>query len=224
MYFSTVIFSSALAFAGLSYAAPAPEAVAVAAAAPEAWNGNWGTNWDRRNRNKCLSPQDAQAAAGIFQTLIRNYTNEFALEALTEDFADWTSAVAIIRNRGNKGPYVVNDVTFTPRQAFMDAQRSQPPIPFDILNVFYGCNHTTVRWQTTRSANGQKTEANDIPVVGLAILETVPDANNSFGFRVKTLFSEFNAAAWLVNLGVFTPVPRNTTKRGVEDDELFFGI
>ena len=43
------------------------------------------------------------------------------------------------------------------------------------------------------------------PVVGTAILETIPDSENKFGWRIKTLFSEFNTAAWLVNNGVFTP-------------------
>jgi hypothetical protein len=43
------------------------------------------------------------------------------------------------------------------------------------------------------------------PVVGLAVLETIPASDNQYGFRVKNLFSEFNAAAWLVNNGVFKP-------------------
>jgi hypothetical protein len=38
-------------------------------------------------------------------------------------------------------------------------------------------------------------------------METVPDKDNSYGFRIKVLYSEFNAAAWLVNNGVFTPTP-----------------
>ena len=54
-------------------------------------------------------------------------------------------------------------------------------------------------------------------------METVPDSNNSYGFRIKVLYSEFNAAAWLVNLGVFTPAAQvanattQTSKRDVED-------
>jgi hypothetical protein len=124
----------------------------------------------------------------------------------------------------------VNAVSFDGRAAFMAAQGSQPQIPFNTLNTFHGCNHVATRWQTLRSANGQPTEANDIvssipsvppsshhsltssffllplqPVVGNGILVTVPDSENSYGFRVKELYSEFNAAAWLVNNGVFTP-------------------
>jgi hypothetical protein len=110
----------------------------------------------------CLTDADATAAADIFRQLIQAYTPTLALEALTEDFVDWTSAVNIIRNRGAEVPFITNSVSFGSRAQFMAAQGSQPPIPFDTLNVFHGCNTTTVRWQTLRSANGQKTETADI--------------------------------------------------------------
>ncbi|KAI5363659.1 hypothetical protein Slin15195_G093120 [Septoria linicola] len=155
--------------------------------------------------SNCLTDEQAAAGADIFRRLIQDYSDELALEALTEDFVDYSSAVNIIRNRGNEGPFVVNGISFASRAAFMAAQGAQPLIPFDTLNTFHGCSHVATRWQTLRSANGQPTEANDIPVVGNGILVTVPDAENSYGFRVKELYSEFNAAAWLVNNGVFTP-------------------
>jgi len=67
-----------------------------------------------------------------------------------------------------------------------------------------------------------------IPVIGNAIMSVVPaEANNPLGyrFRIKTLYSEFNAAAWLVNNGVYRPngtvdyINQNTTtvaKRSLE--------
>ncbi|KAF1818061.1 uncharacterized protein K489DRAFT_298998, partial [Dissoconium aciculare CBS 342.82] len=150
---------------------------------------------------RCLTQTNAQAGAEIFRQLIQNYTNTLALEALTDDFVDYSSAVNLIRNRGNEGPIKVNGVSFDGRPQFMAAQGSQPQIPFDTLNVFWGCDHVAMRWQTLRSANGQKTERSRIPVVGNAILHTVPDNSNSYGFRIKTLYSEFNAGAWMLNLG-----------------------
>lgn len=110
----------------------------------------------------CITDEQAQQGAKIFQELIQNYTADLALSALTPDFEDYTSSVNIIRNRGNKGPIQVNGISFTSRQDFMNAQGSQPQIPFDILNVFHGCDSITVRWQTTDSAAGQPTKANDI--------------------------------------------------------------
>lgn len=255
MYFATIaVLSTALASSTL--AAPG---------APEhpIWKKPGGDSWFRRKQvsppsyepptpdsgtecptptnSTCLTDEQAAAGAEIFRRLIQDYSDELALDALTEDFVDYSSAVNIIRNRGNEGPFVVNEISFNGRAAFMAAQGSQPEIPFDTLNTFHGCNHVATRWQTLRSANGQATESNDIvsnillpssrsrrekkknqphqspypktnipsspiqPVVGNGILVTVPDSNNTYGFRVKELYSEFNAAAWLVNNGVFTP-------------------
>jgi len=210
---TAAIIALASAMVSTVFAAPAPVAVADAAPAPGGdWKhkGSWG--WGRpwqgnkgKNKDKCLTDEDAQEVASVFQQLIQGYTLELTEEALTVDFVDWSSAVNIIRNRGGEGPNVVNAVTFTSREQFSANHGKQPNIPFETLNVFHGCNHTSVRWQTLRSGNGQPKEQAAIPVVGTAILETIPDSENSFGWRIKTLFSEFNTAAWLVNNGVFTP-------------------
>lgn len=135
---------------------------ASALAAP--WGpGNWfGRGGGRPPFNTCLTDADAQEGAEIFRQLIQNYTNTLALEALTEDFKDYSSAVNLLRNKGNQGPIPVNGVSFDSRQSFMSAQGSQPPIPFDTLNVFHGCDFIAMRWQTLRSGNGQKTEKSKI--------------------------------------------------------------
>lgn len=191
------------------------------------WHRNKGKD-NTGNDKDCLTSEDADAVAGVFQQLIQGYTLELTNEALTEDFVDYSSAVNIIRNRGGEGPLVVNAVTFSSREEFSAGHGRQPNIPFDTLGVWHGCNTTSVRWQTLRSGNGQPSEqaaivsshfaigeviemqkyANHLllqPVVGIAVLETIPDEGNSFGWRIKTLYSEFNSAAWLVNNGVFTP-------------------
>jgi len=210
---TSAILAVASAMVSTAFAAPAP--VAAPAAAPGNWKpkGSWGWGhagaW-HRNKGKdkgdqCLTDEDATEVASVFQQLIQGYTLELTEEALTVDFVDWSSAVNIIRNRGGEGPNVVNAVTFTSREEFSANHGKQPNIPFETLNVFHGCNHTSVRWQTLRSGNGQPNEQAAIPVVGTAILETIPDSENSYGWRIKTLFSEFNTAAWLVNNGVFTP-------------------
>lgn len=216
---TAAIIAVASALVSTVVAAPAP--IAAPDASPEAhwrprgkgkgswgwghagaWHGNKGKD---KGDDQCLTDEDANAVAGVFQQLIQGYTLELTEEALTVDFVDWSSAVNIIRNRGGEGPNVVNAVTFTSREEFSANHGKQPNIPFETLNVFHGCNSTSVRWQTLRSGNGQPNEQAAIPVVGTAILETIPDSENSFGWRIKTLFSEFNTAAWLVNNGVFTP-------------------
>lgn len=217
--------------ATIAFAAAALATTVLAAPAP-GWEheGKWKNEWrgqgyggkgkgrghpygppDQQNETQCLTPEQWTAGAEIFRQLITNYSDPFALEALTEDFIDYSSAVNIIRNRGNDYPFTVDAVTFNGRAAFMAAQGAQPLIPFETLGTWGGCDTISTRWRTTRSANGQATESNDIPVVGLGVLKTRPDAENQYGFRVAELYSEFNAAAWLVNNGVFTPSAVTTT-------------
>jgi len=158
-----------------------------------------------------MSEEDAEQAADIFRQLIQNYSDELALAALSEDFVDYSSAVAIIINGGDGEPLDIEKPLFVGRQAFMDAQGSQPEIPFKKLQRFHGCDAVSMRWLTRRSANGQPTETSTIPVVGNVIIQTVKsNPGDQYNFRIKTIYSEFNSAAWLVNLGVF--VPENGTE------------
>lgn len=62
------------------------------------------------------------------------------------------------------------------------------------------------------------------PVVGTAVLETIPDDENSFGWRIKTLYSEFNSAAWLVNNGVFTPNSTLTPPPAVDKRDIEYSL
>jgi hypothetical protein len=120
----------------------------------------------------------------------------------------------------------VTQPIFTTRAQFMEGHGKQKPVPFETIEVWHNCNGTvSMRWKTVRSAMGQPTEAAAIPVLGVAVLETEPaEEGNPYNYRIHTLHSEFNTAAWLVNLGVFkpagpvTPVPAGKEKR--DDGEL----
>ena len=67
-------------------------------------------------------------------------------------------------------------------------------------------------WRTDRSGQGQETESAAIPVIGIAVLETELATESKgierqraeeggYKYRIHTLWSEFNTAAWLVNNG-----------------------
>ncbi|KAK3669588.1 hypothetical protein LTR78_010526 [Recurvomyces mirabilis] len=188
---------------------------------------------------KCITPQEAEELAEVFRQLIQDYSTGLALAALTEDFVDYSSAVNILMNKGAQYPKNITGPTFATRALFMAGQGSQPKIPFERLNTFWGCDSVSVRWWTSRSGNGQKTEAAMVPVVGNGIMHVVPSPEAiqtyngvTYNWRIKELYSEFNAAAWLVNLGVFVPAgpvdyinkanaTNTTTKRSVDDYEHF---
>ncbi|WPG97368.1 Hypothetical protein R9X50_00014300 [Acrodontium crateriforme] len=160
MHFATILLSSILATA--VFATPTPTN----------WNDNnwkWGS-WGRNHRNQCLTKNQGQQGAEIFRQLIQEYSTQLALEALTEDFVDYTSAVAIIINKGAGGPKSLTAPTFNGRAAFMAAQGKQPQIPFETLNVFHGCDSISVRWMTKRSAKGQATETAELGLEKYTIL------------------------------------------------------
>lgn len=157
---TATIVAFASAFFSVVLAMPTPDAHDD----PKGWRYDmkpWSRFRGKGQKNKddnCLTSQDADEVAGVFQQLIQGYTLELTNEALTEDFIDYSSAVNIIRNRGGEGPLEVNGVTFSSREEFSAGHGQQPNIPFDTLNVWHGCNHTSVRWQTLRSGNGQPNE------------------------------------------------------------------
>jgi len=179
---------------------------------------------------KCMTDDEADEVARYFQDLIRGYTIEQALAGLTEDFVDYSSSVSIIINKGAGEPNNINDPIFTSREQFMAGHGKQEPIPFVTDKVWHNCNGTvSMRWHTTRSAQGKPTEAGAIIAPGLVILETIPaEEGNTYPYRIHTIYSEFNAAAWLVNLGIFkpegpvTPVPQDAKliKRGIDGGAL----
>ena len=77
----------------------------------------------------CMPREDALKVAETFQSLIRGYTKEQALAALTPDFVDHTSAVSIIINKGGSEPEDLTEPVFTSRDEFMKGHGTQEPIP-----------------------------------------------------------------------------------------------
>ena len=100
---------------------------------------------------------------------------------------------------------------------------------FDTLKVWHTCDGVvSMVWESLRSGQGQENETAAIPVVGVAVLETEKTKRSTgveleraqaggYNYRIHTLWSEFNTAAWLVNNGAIkldpsiptTPVPQN---------------
>ena len=88
---------------------------------------------------------------------------------------------------------------------FMAAQGAQPPINFQQLNIWYNCNTVFLRWN-----------ADDLqpqPVTGIIVGECVQNSNSTSNqpWLIKTLYSEFNSGAWLVDSNAFTPTNCSTS-------------
>lgn len=160
----------------------------------------------------CMTYDQASVVAQNFRQSIKNYSNESTIEHFTEDFVDYSSSVNTLIDGGCTGPVDLNSATFTGREDFMAGQGSQPTIPFKILNLYHTCDTVIIRWRS--QGPGQSPE----PVTGIIVIEAEYQKSKTDPWLIKTVYSEFNSGAWLVNLGVFTPTcppPAPPSKRSL---------
>jgi len=150
---------------------------------------------------QCLSQADAQQVADNYAELIRDYSDELADKSLAKDFIDYSESVNSLINTCPQGAAAVTlpllSPTFSTRKQFKTGQGQQPKINFEQLNMEYSCTSVTIRWKTTNTAPIPSPR----PVVGLILLDAEPSTSErQYPWIVKTVYSEFDAAAWLQNL------------------------
>lgn len=171
---------------------------ATAAAAPWAnWGVSHGLNYPRTTSN-CMSDSDATKVANNFKTLIAAYSDSFSNKTMAVDFVDYSDSVMELINGGCEGPEVLGTAVFSSRAEFQAGQGAQPPIPFEIIKTWNACSAVTIRWQSAQTPQ---------LVTGIIVIEVVKNADKkaSQKWLIKTVYSEFNSGAWLVNLDVFNP-------------------
>jgi len=156
----------------------------------------------------CMSDADAQQVATNFGHLLDNYSDTLANESLTVDYTDYSDSVIELINSGCTGPVALGSATFSSRASFEAGQGGQPNIPFEQLNIWHTCDTVIIRWRSAMSPE---------EVTGNIVMECVPSPPGSvYPWKIKTVYSEFNSGAWLVDLGVFTPSCNSTSKRALE--------
>ncbi|CAK1355190.1 hypothetical protein CB0940_01055 [Cercospora beticola] len=188
---STMLVATASLFAACVFAAP------EANRNPHGYGSVKRPSWYPGRSSTCLSDQEAQGVADNFRNLIADYSDALANASLTEDFVDYSdSVIELINNGCPNSPVALGTATFDSRASFEAGQGAQPPIPFEQLNIWHNCDTVTIRWLS--KGPGQEPEQ----VTGIIVLETV---NLSNTWLIKTVYSEFNSGAWLVNLGIFKP-------------------
>ncbi|KAI7555542.1 hypothetical protein KC343_g5903 [Hortaea werneckii] len=154
-----------------------------------------------RDNGYCLSNREAQQIATNYGLLISNYSDELANAVLSPDFTDYSESVNTLINSCPQGSAAVSlpllAPTFSNRTQFEIGQGQQPLINFNQLNIWHSCDTVIIRWQTTNTANITDVK----PVVGLISMETVKaPSSNEYEYWIDTVYSEFDAGAWLQNL------------------------
>jgi len=154
-------------------------------------------------RSTCLSSSQAQQLATAYGDLIANYTKSLADAVLAENFTDYSESVNSLIDGCPQGAAAQAQTvpllapTFTNRTAFETGQGQQPNINFDQLAIWHSCSAVTVRWSTNNTAP----IPSPAPVVGILVLEAVPNpVKSSYPWLIDTVYSEFDAAAWIDNL------------------------
>lgn len=153
------------------------------------------------HKSNCMTTAQAQQVASNYAELIRSYTQELADATLAVDFVDYSESVNSLINTCPQGSAAVTlpllAPTFSSRAQFEAGQGQQAPINFEQLNIHHDCNSVTIRWKTTNTAP----IPNPRPVVGIILIEVVKAAAGSqYPWIIQTVYSEFDAAAWLQNL------------------------
>lgn len=162
----------------------------------------------------CLNGYQAQQIATNYGNLIASYSDALANAALSPNFVDYSESVNTLINSCPQGdaaqPLPLLAPTFSNRAQFETGQGQQPPINFKQLNIWHNCDTVMIRWETTNTANISDVK----PVVGLITMETCKaPRGNQYPYYIDTVYSEFDAGAWLQNLqeaGICGPVANST--------------
>ncbi|KAI6827998.1 hypothetical protein KC367_g8070 [Hortaea werneckii] len=154
----------------------------------------------------CLNDNAAGTLATNFGLLISNYSNELADKTIYPDFVDYSESVNTLINSGGNAPMPLLNPTFSSREEFKVASAMQPPVPFEVQNIWYNCDTVTVRWLSAQTP---------LPVVGISVLHTTCSENpdSPVPYQIDQIWAEFDSGAWLVNLGVLKPAAANLVDR-----------
>lgn len=167
-------------------------ALPIVSAGPPNWGG-----WGGPPPKNCLSASSVKALIDGYTYLLVNPGgpdfNATALSILTEDFQVFSDSILYLSGR----PLVDNSPAYPSRAAFIAGQAQTPPLPvFKTLDYFYDCPDQKIGWRWQASGIG----SNKLRVNGLIDIDLR-------GGLIKTVYSEFNTAAFLVDLGVAACVP-----------------
>ncbi|KAK1570021.1 uncharacterized protein LY79DRAFT_488266, partial [Colletotrichum navitas] len=144
----------------------------------------------------CLSPEDGLQVATVFQQLIRNYSVEVADQLLAADVVAHCDGMNELAGKPLGAP------TYHDREELKAALewQSRRPTPVTLQTVdAVSCNTIVLKWTATFG------EAK-LSVRGIQILEVIRDSS-SYGWAIKSIDTEFNSLAYLVNLGGVYKMP-----------------
>jgi hypothetical protein len=159
---------------------------------------------DNSGSGSCMSDQDAQQIATAYGQLIQLVSGwqDIANGVLSESFTDYSESVNTLIDSCPQGSAAITlpllSPSFSNRTQFITGQGQQAPINFNQLNIWHSCDTVMIRWETTNTVTNI---TNIRPVVGMITMETCEaPQGNAYPRYIDTVYSEFDAGAWLQNL------------------------
>jgi len=148
-------------------------------------HGHW-SDWQPVG---CLNDTDVQTLVNGYTYLLQSPGgpdfNKTALAILSDEFAVYSDSINTLGNRPLGAP------AYPSLQVFLATQAQTPPLPVvQTLATFHTCDQISWRW------NASGIGSNEVPVRGMITFDV-----NATTKQINTVYSEFNTAAFLVDLG-----------------------
>ncbi|KAK7949246.1 uncharacterized protein PG986_010132 [Apiospora aurea] len=148
---------------------------------------------------KCLTQPAVKEITDNYAQVIGNYTEALADKFIADDFTDTSDSINVLAQQP------LGSATFPSKAAFKAGQSQLPKIPLVVKSVnAVTCDTIVLRWTQTFGNPAQ-------PAQGISILVNAFESNKGEkekGWKLKTLYTEFNSLTYFTNTGgSCTPPP-----------------
>jgi hypothetical protein len=178
----------------------APVTLAAVASAAPALNAR---GYD--GGNNCIPYDVAIEIETQWVSTLTNFNLGVAENLLAPNLVDTSSSINYLIGAPLEGP------TFSSAQAYEAGQGAQPPIGLTVLGTdAITCDGViALRWVAPVGSGA-------LPANGITILKAVQQGNQAVvgpnGWQLAQIFTEFNSAAWIVDIGGTCPPPTSAAR------------
>jgi len=149
----------------------------------------------------CLDESVAAEIVSQFGSLLSNYSNSTANNLLASDFVDTSDSINYLAG------IPLGGATFPSKQAFELGQGSQPPVGFQVLSIDAVTCNGVIAFRWVAQVGQQTYPAQGIDILYASLKGYNHEKVGPHGWQLDKVYSEFNSAAWVVDIGGTCPPP-----------------
>ncbi len=148
----------------------------------------------------CIPYEVATAIETTWISTLTNFDAATAQNLLYPDVQDYSDSINYIAG------IPLGSVTFPGAQAYIAGQGAQPPIDFTVLDTAAITCDGVIALQWVAGVGSHA-----LPAQGITILKAIKVGNDAVvgptGWQLKEIKTEFNSAAWIIDIGGSVTVP-----------------